>query len=278
MFRSLAAKSAGRSGPMATAPFDLAPRLGHLVAADAPAGDAYRMTAPPARALPRGRAATLRGHPKHCPICRSPSGYFHSFGRARRRNAVCPSCGSLERHRFLWLYLERTLRLPRRRLTVLHVAPEAGIRARLSAQPSLRYAGVDLYRPDAPLTMDATALALPDASVDLVICSHVLEHVEDDRRALGEFARVLRPGGHAIIVVPLDLRHPTREDPGATTAAARLAAFGHPYHVRICGADYGQRIAAAGFAVRRIDAGALSGHCRRYFRLNKASLFDCRRA
>jgi SAM-dependent methyltransferase len=276
MFRSFAARPDGRIRFFAGAPLDLADRLDALVAADAPAGAAYR-AAQPAAALSANRPARYRGHPKHCPVCRRSSGHFHAFGRAGRRNAVCPVCGSLERHRFLWLYLERTLGLPGRRLSILHVAPEPCIQAQLAAAPGARYIGVDLYRPDAARRMDVTRLALPDGAVDLVICSHVLEHVERDRAALAEFARVLRPGGRAIIVVPLDLRRPTFEDGTARTAAQRLAAFGHPYHVRVCGADYGERIAAAGFAVRRVDAAALSGHRRRYFRLNKASLFDCRR-
>ncbi len=276
MFRSFAARPDGRIRFFAGAPLDLADRLDALVAADAPAGAAYR-AAQPAAALSANRPARYRGHPKHCPVCRRPSGHFHAFGRAGRRNAVCPVCGSLERHRFLWLYLERTLGLPGRRLSILHVAPEPCIQARLAAAPGPRHIGVDLYRPDAARRMDVTRLALPDGAVDLVICSHVLEHVERDRAALAEFARVLRPGGRAIIVVPLDLRQPTFEDGTARTAAQRLAAFGHPYHVRVCGADYGERIAAAGFTVRRVDAAALSGHRRRYFRLNKASLFDCRR-
>jgi len=278
MFRSYGGISAGRTENGAVAPFDLAARLDALVAIDAPAAKAYRPAAACARPAARGiRPAVFRGHPKHCPVCRRQSGHFLSFGLVRRRNAVCPGCGSLERHRFLWLYLEKALRLPGRRLSILHVAPETCIRERLVALPNLRYAGVDLYRPDAPLSMDVTRLALPDASIDLVICSHVLEHVERDRLALGEFARVLRPGGRAIIIVPLDPRRATLEDAEARTAAQRLAAFGHPYHVRICGADYGDRIAEAGFSVCRVDAGALSGHRRRYFRLNKASLFDSRR-
>jgi len=260
----------------AGSPFDLAGRLDALVAADAPADLAYRAARRPAPRSSTG-PARYRGHPKYCPVCRQATGHFHAFGRAGRRNAVCPVCGSLERHRFLWLYLEQALGLPKRRLSVLHVAPEPCIRACLAAAPAVRYTGVDLYRTDAPRQMDVTRLALADGSVDLVICSHVLEHVTDDRAALAEFARVLRPGGRAIILVPLDHGRPTFEDGTARTAAARLARFGHPYHVRICGADYGDRIAEAGFAVRRVDAAAMPAHRRRFLRLNKASLFDCRR-
>jgi len=110
----------------------------------------------------------------------------------------------------------------------------------------------------------------------MVLCNHVLEHVLDDRAALAEFARVLRPGGCAVIMVPLDLSRPTVEDETAVTAGQRLAAFGHPYHVRICGSDYGDRMEMAGFAVRRVDSATIPAHRRRYHRLNKTSLFDCR--
>jgi SAM-dependent methyltransferase len=261
-------------GPGRPAPLDLAGRLDALVAANTAPEIAYGM---PGRSAP-GRMPSARGYAKHCNVCRESFGHFLSFGLARRRNARCPGCGSLERHRFLWLYLESALRIPGRRLSILHIAPEACIRDRLARLPRLRYRAIDLYRPDAATAMDATRLAFRGGTFDVVICSHVLEHVADDRKALSEMARALRPGGRAIIVVPLDLRRTvTCEDPAAATAGQRLAAFGHPYHVRICGADYGERIAAAGFAVTRVDSAALSGHRRRYWRLNKTSLFDCRR-
>lgn len=265
----------------AAPPLDLAGQVRALVASDAPAAEAYRLPAAGsgvrAGARPRdSRLARHRGHPKHCPICQRAFGHFRPFGLDRRRSALCPGCGSLERHRFLWLYLRDTLRLPERRLGILHIAPEGCIRNRLSALPRIRYTGIDLYRPDAQVRMDVTRLDIPTASIDLVLCCHVLEHVERDRAALGELARVLRPGGRAIIMVPLDRKRPTLEDSGATSAAERMAVFGHPYHVRLCGVDYGDRIAEAGFAVRRVDSDAMSSHRRRYFRINKTSLFDCR--
>ncbi|MPY76081.1 MAG: methyltransferase domain-containing protein [Alphaproteobacteria bacterium] len=263
---------------IAAAPLDLARRLPMLLAADAGPGTAYGAAIGPPGPRPQRAFPADRGHAKHCPVCRQAFGHYPSFGLDRRRNARCPGCGSLERHRFLWLYLERALGLPGRRLSILHIAPEPCIRNRLAGAPHLCYAAIDLYRPDAPLKMDATRLAFPDRCFDLVICSHVLEHVTDDRKALAEMARVLRPGGRAMILVPLDLRRPaTHEDAGAASAEQRLAAFGHPYHVRLCGADYGERIGDAGFAVRRVDSAALSGHRRRYHRINKTSLFDCRR-
>ena len=253
----------GRRRPHGHAPLDLSRSLGSLVAENATAEEAYRTRAANTGIARMPAPVRNRGLAKHCPVCGGAFSRFLSFGRARRRNAMCPGCGSLERHRFLWLYLERALRITNRRRTVLHIAPEPCIGARLAGRPQIRYIAADLYRPDVPRALDVTKLDLPDNCVDLVLCSHVLEHVQEDRRALAEFARVLRPGGRAIILVPMDRRRTTTfEDPSVETAAGRLAAFGHPYHVRICGADYGERIAAAGFDVRR------------YYRLNKCSIFD----
>ena len=261
------------SGP----PLDLAGRLGGLIASNAAPEAAYRPAPGGSRTADRRRdPALLRGHPKFCPVCASGFGHFLPFGLDRRKSAVCPGCGSLERHRFLWLWLARTPGLVRGPRTILHIAPEEAIRRRLTALPASRYLAADRYRPDAAHQMDITRLPLPDDSVDLVICSHVLEHVDADRAAMREFARVLRPCGVAVIMVPLDLDRDTVEDETATTAARRLAAFGHPYHVRICGRDYGDRIAGAGFSVRRVDSAALSAHRRRYHRINKTSLFECR--
>lgn len=259
-------------------PLDLSGRLNTLVAADFSAAGAYRLkSGAKSRKSGTEDPSGLRGQAKFCPVCDSDYGHFRPFGLDLRKNALCPGCGSLERHRFLWLYLDRTLNLPRRRLTLLHIAPEGCIRLRLGTLPRIRYLPADLYRPDVPHRMDITRLALPDNSIDMVLCSHVLEHVIDDRAALAEFTRVLRPGGRAIIMIPLDLRRKTFEDETAATARQRLAAFGHPYHVRICGSDYGRRMEDAGFEVRRVDSAALPPHRRRYHRLNKTSLFDCRR-
>lgn len=265
-------RNSRRTGP----PLDLADRLGSLVLSNSAPEAAYGAPSAGGGQAGGGRhPAELRGLGKYCPVCESDFGHFLPFGLDRRKSALCPGCGSLERHRFLWLYLTRTPGLLRSRRSVLHIAPEGCIRRRIEALPGIRYLAADRYQENA-LPMDVTALPLPDRSVDLVICSHVLEHVGDDRAALRELARVLRPRGVAIIMVPLDLRRNTVEDDSAATAAQRLAAFGHPYHVRICGRDYGNRMAAAGFDVRRIDSAALSAHRRRYHRINKTSLFDCR--
>jgi SAM-dependent methyltransferase len=98
------------------------------------------------------------------------------------------------------------------------------------------------------LTFDLTALSFADASFDFVFASHVLEHIQDDRRAMAEMFRVLSPGGLAFVEVPVLAQH-TYEDATITDPAARLAAFGQSDHVRICGLDYEERLRNAGFDV-----------------------------
>ena len=101
---------------------------------------------------------------------------------------------------------------------------------------------------------------LPDAAFDATICSHVLEHVEDDAVAMRELRRVLVPGGWAIVMVPLDLsRASTYEDASKVTPEERRAAFWQHDHVRLYGRDLGDRLAGAGFEVTVITPAELVG-------------------
>lgn len=213
-----------------------------------------------------------------CPICGHSAVRFQRFGLAGRRNAQCPRCGSLERHRFLWLYLTAGNRFLQQRLRVLHTAPEPCLEPHLRKRPNLRYRSIDRFNPFADLTADLTDIPLPDASVDLVISCHVLEHIPDDRAAMRELARVLRPGGQAVIMVPNDARPVTEEGADVASPAERMRRFGHPYHYRNYGLDIVDRLAEAGLVADRVFSKRyLSGHKRRRFRINRNDLFHCRR-
>jgi SAM-dependent methyltransferase len=103
--------------------------------------------------------------------------------------------------------------------------------------------------------LDIRRLGIAGASLDAVVALHVLEHVDDDRAALAEIRRVLRPGGVAILAVPADpARATTDEDLSVTDPAERLRRFGHEGHVRVYGRDFAARVAAAGFEVSEVDA------------------------
>ncbi len=117
------------------------------------------------------------------------------------------------------------------------------------------YVGVDLEPGRADVAADITDLPFEDGSFDAIVCSHVLEHVPDDRRAMSELRRVLSPGGVALVMVPLRAE-PTVEDPADADAASRARRFGQFDHVRWYGPDIADRLAESGFVVDALTAAA----------------------
>jgi ubiquinone/menaquinone biosynthesis C-methylase UbiE len=130
------------------------------------------------------------------------------------------------------------------------MAPERCFVKRFEEQHGHGYVAADLGASEARVQMDVQAIPFGEGSFDVVLCNHVLEHVEDDRRAMRELHRVLRPDGWAILQSPVDLRlDETYEDPTITGASAREAAFGQRDHVRVYGIDYPRRLVESGFRV-----------------------------
>jgi SAM-dependent methyltransferase len=144
------------------------------------------------------------------------------------------------------------------------------------AIPGLDYLSADLDSPHAMAHMDITALDCEAESFDTVYCSHVLEHVPDDRKAMAEIHRVLRPGGWALVQVPLST-DVTREDLSITDPRERLRLYGQRDHVRFYGLDIVERLEAAGFAVQTVKGSDLASNedCQRYGFLPSLTLFYC---
>ena len=131
---------------------------------------------------------------------------------------------------------------------MLHIAPEEELGKLFEKIPNLDYLSGDIASKRAMERIDITSISYPDESFDIIYCSHVLEHVPDDRKAINEFYRVLKQGGWALIVVPMK-GEKTFEDMSVVDSKERDRVFGHPENVRICGADYKGRLTSAGFNV-----------------------------
>jgi SAM-dependent methyltransferase len=208
---------------------------------------------------PLYRRAIHYGRSRFCPVCRSHVRSFLPAGVVPRVDAVCPVCGSYERHRLLWVFFENHTDLfSGRTRRLLHVAPEPILASRLGRLVGVDYLSADLHNPEAMVEMDITNIAYPDETFDVILCSHVLEHVPDDRRAMRELRRVLHGGGWAVLQVPTR-GHTTVEDPSITDPAERQRLFGQHDHVRYYGADYKDRHVEAGFQVRCFSASEVVG-------------------
>jgi len=140
---------------------------------------------------------------------------------------------------------------------VLHLAPEACLEQQLSRRLGRGYLTADLFQP-AMIRMDLCSVPFPDGHFDAVLCSHVLEHVSDDRRAMGEIRRVLKTSGWAVLQVPIT-GEKTVEDPTVTTPQERERRFGQADHLRAYGLDFPERLQQAGFRVRTITIQELVG-------------------
>ena len=201
------------------------------------------------RAVGRWQAAVHRGDAVECPLCGSTFRHFMAW-RDGRGNVQCWRCRSHPRHRTLWFFLtEARPDLLDGATDLLHFAPEGALEERLRARlPG--YVTCDLDPAIGDLTIDVTDIDLPDESFDGVICSHVLEHVEDDRSAMRELRRVVRPGGWVIVSVPIDRSRPrSLEDPSVVTPEDRLRHYWQEDHVRLYGLDIFERLRDAGFEV-----------------------------
>jgi SAM-dependent methyltransferase len=202
------------------------------------------------RAMRRLRARILfRGNRVHCTVCR---GRFSQWlGKAQI--GYCANCGSGVRHRMLCLILDEDWALEAKVRDVVHFAPERCIEQRLRKDTNVgTYITADLSAPNVDVHTDLQKLIFPDCSFDTVVCGHVLEHIPDDRGAIAELYRILRPNGVAYIQVPFADDRLTEEDLLTTDPEERERRFGQFDHLRLYGTDLSERLAAPGFQVESL--------------------------
>lgn len=198
----------------------------------------------------------------------------------QRENVLSPSTLSLERHRLLWLYLKDHTGFFSKNLKVLHFAPEQAFYKRFRKLSNLDYTTTDLNSPLADVKADICDLPFENHSFDFILCNHVLEHIPDDKLAMQELYRVLKPGGTAILQIPQELdRALTFQDDSITDPKERAKIFGQYDHVRIYGRDYFDKLRQIGFKVEEVDlTSTLSAQEIDKYRLAKGELIPvCRK-
>ena len=184
-----------------------------------------------------------------------PYGYAH-----QRANVLSPSTLSLERHRLLWLFLKQETNFFTAPIKLLHFAPEQAFYKRFKKLQNIEYTTTDLNSPLADVKADICNLPFKDHQFDVILCNHVLEHIPDDKKAMSELFRVLKPGGWAIFQIPQDLsRATTFEDDRIIDPKERTRIFGQYDHVRIYGRDYFDQLRQAGFVVDEVDYTSVLG-------------------
>jgi len=186
---------------------------------------------------------------RFCPVCEKHSALFAPFGFDAREDAQCLRCGALERDRFAWLYFRRKTNLfDGKQKRMLHIAPEPALEFRLRKALDKGYLNADLFSKRVMVKMDVTGIYYPDDHFDVIFCSHVLEHVKDDEKAIRELSRVLNPTGWAVLMVPVKAEV-TFEDASVIDPEERKRVFGQEDHVRIYGKDFVDRVKKNGFNV-----------------------------
>jgi SAM-dependent methyltransferase len=187
-----------------------------------------------------------------CNLC-GYEGYFGPASKGTQRDARCQRCGSNQRHRLFKLWFDQNRRLFED-ADLLHVAPERQLAALIKPLAASYISGdIDPHRADR--VVDIENMPFEDECFDLVLCIHVLAHVEDDAKALEEIHRVLRLGGRAAIMAPVIEGWPhTYEDAAITTPKERMLHFGQKDALRYYGRDIRDRLTVPGFQVSEFTA------------------------
>lgn len=208
--------------------------------------------------LKKNRDIPSQDRPFYCPVCEEKVGgfvrlpYFYDdemdkygfvfspfqFETLNRRAYSCPNCSTSDRNRLYTIYLKKKfeeLAKTGNTYKLLDIAPDVGLSTRVLKQSFINYRSADMYMENVDDKADITKLDLyEDERFDIIICSHVLEHVDNDRKAISELYRVMKRGGFGIIMVPIMLTlEDDLENPDYNTLELRWRYYGQDDHVRM---------------------------------------------
>ena len=224
--------------------------------------------------LKRLRNKFINSNARYCPVCEHQFSTFYPLPVAYIRNWArygfpykaaqfetlnfkefsCPICGSTDRDRLFTFYLKN---FKDKRLSILDIAPSKSLSSYIRKHLGAHYITADLFMEGVDLRLNIEKMdSIDNDQYDLVICSHVLEHVPDDIAALKEIRRVLKPGGKAILMVPIvkDL-DVIIEDPKETSVEVRWKKFGQDDHIRLYSAGgWTNRVLQSGLELETLIA------------------------
>ncbi len=201
------------------------------------------------RIEPLGRriiALSYRGTAYQCNLCHYR---LRQFVQLSSGDLLCPRCGSLGRTRGLWALINDQVKDKK----LLHFSPPKALRSRLQTSNTKTYTTSDYMGEfTSDKQYDLCDIALQDNAIDMILCFHVLEHIEDDHKAISELYRILLPGGQAYIQTPFKSGE-IYEDSSLRTPRERKVYFGQEDHVRIYSPDgLRARLQNGGFKVELI--------------------------
>lgn len=170
---------------------------------------------------------------------------------------TCPTCGASDRDRLYALYLKKKVLNIRKKITLLDFAPSENLASFIKKHRNVKYRSADLFMDNVDDTVDIQDMNIyPDDTFDFLICSHVLEHVPNDRAALNEINRVLKPGGEAIIMVPIIwFGGKFDEDPDEQRENERWRRFAQYDHIRLyTKKEFTRRVSDSGLIIQTYTA------------------------
>ncbi len=208
----------------------------------------------------------------YCPLCNSyqisfkklPDFYYESaikfgykyFGQGEMislEKYSCSVCGASDRERIyaLWIKQEVEMGILKKNCSLIHFAPEPALSKFIKSLNWFQYKTADYLMDNVDFQVNLMELPFPDGSFDFFICSHVLEHVEDDRQSIRELFRITSKGGRGILVSPIIVGlENSLEDPAITSPEDRWRFFGQNDHLRLYSHnDFLKRIQESGFSV-----------------------------
>jgi len=207
----------------------------------------------------------------YCNACESNVSEFLPYGNKKRNNALCPICGSVERHRFFKYWFDTIKGNLNPTTRILHFAPEKAISARFKEVSEKNYVSVDILPNMAMKVEDITKLSFDSNTFDFILCIHVLQHIHEDEKAISELYRVLDKTG--IMVLMGSHGHKT------TNTGLHTSIKGEKYFIRHYNTeDLINKLTSVGFSIKLLYAYDLIKDEKEFFRLgikNGDSVFIC---